>query len=1133
MNDYTSVPGEFLVPLSHRNRSYRLVQLRNGLVALLISDPAKCSAAAALCVATGSNDDPSNIPGLAHLVEHMVFMGTKSFPKPDYLQELVYQNNGLVNAYTTNEKTCFHWEIPSTGLIKDENPFELVLKVFASFFKDPIFNAKYIRSEILNVNSEHFLNLKSLDKKFYHSLKILSNRAHPFHKFGTGDESTLHSNTKLLNLNLKKEAALFFKLHYIANNMTLVLKGPQSLNFLAKLAIANFIGIPREPKLPVFPSVALTRYDCNVFSSSNTNKLLRVESANDSKLRMIFPLCKLKSHPYIEELKRTWVHLLGEESKNSLCDHLINEKFWSTSIIASTQNLTYDESVLIIEISLTLKGRNNLENLIIEIFSFLYNVLFVTPASTISSFLHNISIIDNLNYLHQDLSVSSVNEVTNLSETLLNLNFVGGNRNLIKGFVTWGDKVSSEDYLSESWWASLAEIFLSTTRETLSLSNFNLILIDSNLPPTESTLVDEYYHFKYLVSQFDPLYYYTKLHPSPISFSQSNFFADQFNLNDIYNSLNSISSQIHNNPLSFIPQPEAKDSLEPMTLYDHSGNHELWYHKANSPNKMALSFKTQLFFENTAKLTVGIEILCDLIGTDFKTEFYPAEQVGCSWGLYPCVNSTCSILVTICGLALNFVQFLTNFIQKLLQNLQNVKELEYQTFKKSKVKLRKKYENILDANGISKIFAASYVFLEEKVWTLDERIDAFEEIEIDDLINISGSFLNGLSYTTILITSPPDFDETVQILKIINLFTNHEKLSSDTTKTLDQPSSYLLPRGFNYTYQMHTTDPSNIIFYYVQIGENDCELKKALCFLTSYFISQNISNELRTKRQLGYSIISDVKTLRRSLGIHITIASEKYLPAYLKTEIESYLEELNQMISFFTNDEFSQLKNQFLITHKSNLTSVESNGSSLGLQPSISSSNELQGTLYDFHKLQWEKIMNKNYEFSKNKRESEIDYDIVRGLTQNDMEIFFREFVSPVSDLKRCLSLFMQTKYDIHELTNFYLKKQLQIYLDLQNIQLSDEEIENIVEKCNGSPIMLPKEIFKVLRKKDISKSIKYFKKSYVNISKSSIASFFIKQKHNTDHIEKSDDIELKSPSELHENCEVIANKMANLELLC
>ncbi|KAK7680106.1 hypothetical protein QCA50_016831 [Cerrena zonata] len=560
MNDYTSVPGEFLVPLSHRNRSYRLVQLRNGLVALLISDPAKCSAAAALCVATGSNDDPSNIPGLAHLVEHMVFMGTKSFPKPDYLQELVYQNNGLVNAYTTNEKTCFHWEIPSTGLIKDENPFELVLKVFASFFKDPIFNAKYIRSEILNVNSEHFLNLKSLDKKFYHSLKILSNRAHPFHKFGTGDESTLHSNTKLLNLNLTKEAALFFKLHYIANNMTLVLKGPQSLNFLAKLAIANFIGIPREPKLPVFPSVALTRYDCNVFSSSNTNKLLRVESANDSKLRMIFPLCKLKSHPYIEELKRTWVHLLGEESKNSLCDHLINEKFWSTSIIASTQNLTYDESVLIIEISLTLKGRNNLENLIIEIFSFLYNVLFVTPASTISSFLHNISIIDNLNYLHQDLSVSSVNEVTNLSETLLNLNFVGGNRNLIKGFVTWGDKVSSEDYLSESWWASLAEIFLSTTRETLSLSNFNLILIDSNLPPTESTLVDEYYHFKYL---------------------------------------------IHNNPLSFIPQPEAKDSLEPMTLYDHSGNHELWYHKANSPNKMALSFKTQLFFENTAKLTTS------------------------------------------------------------------------------------------------------------------------------------------------------------------------------------------------------------------------------------------------------------------------------------------------------------------------------------------------------------------------------------------------------------------------------------------------------------------------------------------------------------------------------------------------
>lgn len=38
-------------------------------------------AACALCVGVGSYSDPEEIQGLAHFVEHMVFMGSEKYPK--------------------------------------------------------------------------------------------------------------------------------------------------------------------------------------------------------------------------------------------------------------------------------------------------------------------------------------------------------------------------------------------------------------------------------------------------------------------------------------------------------------------------------------------------------------------------------------------------------------------------------------------------------------------------------------------------------------------------------------------------------------------------------------------------------------------------------------------------------------------------------------------------------------------------------------------------------------------------------------------------------------------------------------------------------------------------------------------
>lgn len=59
------------------NRSYRIIRLTNNLEALLVHDPDTDKSSAALDVNVGAFSDPDHILGLAHCLEHALFMGTE------------------------------------------------------------------------------------------------------------------------------------------------------------------------------------------------------------------------------------------------------------------------------------------------------------------------------------------------------------------------------------------------------------------------------------------------------------------------------------------------------------------------------------------------------------------------------------------------------------------------------------------------------------------------------------------------------------------------------------------------------------------------------------------------------------------------------------------------------------------------------------------------------------------------------------------------------------------------------------------------------------------------------------------------------------------------------------------------
>ena len=100
------------------DRSYRLVRLfDNKLEVLLVHDPKTEKSSAAMDVHVGHLSDPKDFPGLAHALEHCLFLGTESstrvlpanlllgtkkYPEENDYQKYLSEHSGTSNAFTGN-----------------------------------------------------------------------------------------------------------------------------------------------------------------------------------------------------------------------------------------------------------------------------------------------------------------------------------------------------------------------------------------------------------------------------------------------------------------------------------------------------------------------------------------------------------------------------------------------------------------------------------------------------------------------------------------------------------------------------------------------------------------------------------------------------------------------------------------------------------------------------------------------------------------------------------------------------------------------------------------------------------------------------------------------------------------------
>ena len=324
------------IPEKHEldeSRSRHLV-LENGLKVLLISDPKYNVSAAALEVGVGSLSDPREYQGLAHFLEHMLFLGTEKYPDVDSYMRFLESRGGYANAFTSGDHTNYHFSVHHDAL-------EEALDRFSQFFVAPLFDMKYVEREMKAVHSEHQKNLQNDEWRLHQLMQSKVIPSHPENHFGTGNLETLAK--------VDRETLLhFYHQYYSANSMGLAVLSRQNLDAL-EAHVRKYFSVVENRKLerPRFPEKYL--------ETRETFRLLRVEPVMDLR-RMVL---EFALPPSVEEFRSKPLtlisHCIGHEGRGSLLSRL-KELGLATGLSAGGYENTMDYGSFTIAVELTERG---------------------------------------------------------------------------------------------------------------------------------------------------------------------------------------------------------------------------------------------------------------------------------------------------------------------------------------------------------------------------------------------------------------------------------------------------------------------------------------------------------------------------------------------------------------------------------------------------------------------------------------------------------------------------------------------------------------------------------------------------------------------------------------------------------
>ncbi|MFP4540465.1 MAG: insulinase family protein [Opitutales bacterium] len=312
----------------------RTFTLENGLRVALVSDPDLNMASASMSVGVGSYANPPEAQGLAHFLEHMLFLGTEKFPDEAEYDAYLDQNGGYHNAYTASDHTNYHFEVFPRA-------FEGALDRFSQFFIAPLFTEEFTARELNAVDSEFAKNREDDDWRTNYLFNLHVRADHPQNQFSTGNLQSLQD--------VRRETLIdFYEEHYSADQMALSLVSPLTLDQMEAWVREYFAPIPNQERVRLL-------YPADVLEQKEALRLLQIQSTEDRReLSLVFPLPSLEQD-WDAKTASLVSHIVGYEGEGSLLSDL-KEAGLASGLGGSVWSPTRDYAWLYVTVDLTSAG---------------------------------------------------------------------------------------------------------------------------------------------------------------------------------------------------------------------------------------------------------------------------------------------------------------------------------------------------------------------------------------------------------------------------------------------------------------------------------------------------------------------------------------------------------------------------------------------------------------------------------------------------------------------------------------------------------------------------------------------------------------------------------------------------------
>ncbi|KAL2752667.1 hypothetical protein ACRALDRAFT_1083325 [Sodiomyces alcalophilus JCM 7366] len=863
------------------DREYRVIRLSNNLEALLVHDAETDKASAALDCNVGNFSDEDDMPGMAHAVEHLLFMGTKKYPVENEYSQYLAANSGSSNAYTASTSTNYFFDISARPADdkepSDENPSALkgALDRFAQFFIEPLFLESTLDRELRAVDSENKKNLQSDQWRLHQLEKSLSNPNHPYCHFSTGNFEVLKLLPEARGINVRQKFMEFHDKHYSANRMKLVVLGRESLDVLQAWVAEFFSAIP-DKNLPQ------NRWEDEVpFRKSELGMQVFAKPVMDSReLNLNFPF--LDEEKLFESQPSRYIsHLIGHEGPGSIMAYL-KSKGWVNGLSAGAYPICPGTGGMFdCQIRLTEEGLTNYKEIVKVFFQYVAMLKETPPQEWIFEEQKGMADVD-FKFKQKVPASRFTSRISSVMQRPLPREWLLSGHSRLRKF---------EPGLIEQGLACL-------TPDKLRLT------IVSRTFPGNWDRKEKWYGTEYRYEKI-PEDFLVEIERASSSTSAERF--PELHLphknNFIPTKLEVEKREVEEPALA--PRIVRKDALA-RTWFKKDDT--FWVPKAN----VVVSCRNPNVYASAANAAKA-KLFTYLVRDALEEYSYDAELAGLQY----------SVSLDARGLFLDLSGYNDKLAVLLQQVLVTIRDLEVKDdrFEIIKERLKRGYNNWELQQPFNQVSDYTSWLNSECDYIVEEYLAELPSITAEDVRQFKKLMLSQMRIEAFVHGNVYKEDA----LKITEMVSSTLKPRALPRAQWPVIRSLILPPGSNYVYRKTLKDPANVnhsleTFFYV--GDKGDNWVRAKTLLLDQMAHEPAFDQLRTKEQLGYVVFSGARSFSTTFGFRFIIQSERR-PEYLESRIEAFLNLFASTLENMSEEDFEGHKRSLIVKRLEKLKNLD------------------------------------------------------------------------------------------------------------------------------------------------------------------------------------------------------------------